>query len=225
MNQESILNQYKLIVQNIEKSAEKVKRDAKNINLLAVSKFHEVNKIIPLLEIGHCHFGESRVQEAKSKWIDLKKLYPQTILHLIGPLQTNKVKDAIQLFDIIETLDREKLAEKIADELRKTGKNPKIFIQVNIGMEVQKSGIAPEELKMFLNKCRNDYALDIKGLMCIPPAGEDSVKYFLDLYNLAQKNGLEEISMGMSDDYQEAILSGATQVRIGSSLFGKRNYT
>jgi len=224
MMKDDIIPKYQTIKESIQVISKKANRDASKIKLIAVSKNHTVNEIKPLLEQGHCNFGENRVQEAKSKWVELKKQYSHVILHLIGPLQTNKVKEAVQLFDVIETVDREKVAKKLSEEIQKTGKKPICFIQVNIGNETQKSGISQENLEAFLHQCRNEYHLNIQGLMCIPPVNEDSRKYFMLLYNLAQKHGLTEISMGMSNDFEEAILSGATQVRIGSAIFGPRKY-
>lgn len=190
--------------------------------LLAVSKTHPAEPVAELLAAGHRHFGENRVQEAAEKYPALKQLYPDLHLHLIGPLQTNKVKQAVALFDVIETLDRPKLAQALAAEMARAGRHIPCLIEVNIGAEPQKAGIAPEETAAFLAACRESWKLDIIGLMCIPPAGEDPVPHFNRLASLAAELGLKELSMGMSGDYQAAKACGATEIRVGTALFGSR---
>ena len=181
-----------------------------------------MTEIKPLIDHGHIHFGENKVQESVEKWTDIKNSFQNIKLHMIGKLQTNKVKYVIPLFNYIHSLDNLKLAEKISEEQKKRNKNLKIFIQVNIGNESQKSGIDPKELKDFYNKCISDLKLDIIGLMCIPPQESDTKKYFKQMFDLKNSLGLQELSMGMSSDYIEAIEHGATFVRIGSKIFGNR---
>ena len=181
-----------------------------------------MTEIKPLISHGHIHFGENKVQESVEKWTDIKNSFQNIKLHMIGKLQTNKVKYVVPLFDYIHSLDNLKLAEKISEEQKKRNKNLKIFIQVNIGNESQKSGIDPKELKDFYNKCISDLKLDIIGLMCIPPQEGDTKKYFKQMFDLKNSLGLQELSMGMSSDYIEAIEHGATFVRIGSKIFGNR---
>src|SRR5579859_1125817 len=187
--------------------------------LLAVSKTHPAEPVAELLAAGHRHFGENRVQEAAEKYPSLKQRYPDLRLHLIGPLQTNKVKQAVALFDVIETLDRPKLARALAAEMARTGRRIPCLIEVNIGGEPQKAGIAPEEAPAFLAACREEWKLDVAGLMCIPPAGEDPVPHFKRLAALAEDLDLAELSMGMSGDYEAAIACGATEIRVGTALF------
>ena len=191
--------------------------------IVAVSKTFPIDKILPLIEHGHTDFGENKVQEANEKWIDVKKKYHSIKLHMIGKLQTNKVKLAINLFDYIHSLDNSKLAKKISDEQKKNNKKPKIFIQINIGNESQKSGINPNELNEFYNYCINDLDLDIIGIMCLPPNDNKGEFYFTKMSELIQGISVNELSMGMSSDYQEAFKSGATFLRIGSNIFGNRD--
>lgn len=192
-----------------------------NVNLVAVSKTKPAEEITPLLNAGHRLFGENRVQEAVSKWPALKEAYPDATLHLIGPLQTNKIKEAVALFDVIETVDRLKLAEKLADEIAKTGKKLPCFVQVNTGAEDQKAGILPQEADTFIAQCR-DLGLNIVGLMCIPPFDDEPSPHFALLCKIAERNQLEKLSMGMSADFETAIALGATHVRVGTALFGAR---
>lgn len=177
---------------------------------------------MPLLEAGHRDFGENRVQEAKAKWAALRGAYPDRKLHLIGPLQTNKVRDAVDLFDMIHSVDRLKLAESLKSELKKSGKAIQLFVQVNTGEEPQKAGIPPAEAVRFVRHCRETLALPIVGLMCIPPLGDDPALHFALLRKLAGQCGLPLLSMGMSDDYETAIRFGATHVRVGTAIFGPR---
>ncbi|MCP5361126.1 MAG: YggS family pyridoxal phosphate-dependent enzyme [Hyphomicrobiales bacterium] len=191
--------------------------------LIVVSKQFDATAIRPVLEAGHRCFGENRVQEAQGKWPELKKLFPDISLHLIGPLQTNKVKDAVAIFDVIETVDRPKLAKSLAEEMHKQGKSLPCFIQVNTGEEPQKAGISPSETEAFIHYCREDLHLPIVGLMCIPPVDDEPAPHFALLRTLAEKTGLKELSMGMSADYEIAVALGATYVRVGSAIFGDRN--
>ena len=181
-----------------------------------------MTEVKPLIDYGHTHYGENKVQESIEKWTDVRSLFQNIRLHMIGKLQTNKVKYVIPLFDYIHSLDNLKLAEKISKEQNKRNKYLKIFIQVNIGREYQKSGIDPKDLKDFYNKCISDLKLDIIGLMCIPPQESDTKKYYKQMFDLKKSLGLQELSMGMSSDYIEAIEHGATFVRIGSKIFGNR---
>ena len=191
--------------------------------IIAVSKTFPIDKILPLINYGHIDFGENKVQEAIEKWPDLKKKYHSIKLHMIGKLQTNKVKFAINLFDYIHSLDNFKLAKKISDEQRKNNKKPKIFIQINIGNESQKSGIDSNELNEFYDNCINDLNLDIIGIMCLPPNDSKGDFYFKKMSELIKKISVNELSMGMSNDYLEAFKTGATFLRIGSNIFGNRN--
>lgn len=190
--------------------------------LVAVSKTFDAEAIVPIIEAGQRHFGENRVQEAQGKWPDLKATYPNIVLHLIGPLQTNKASDAVALFDVIESVDRDKLAKILAGEMKKQNRNLPCFVQVNIGGEEQKAGVAIAETVDFVSRCRDQYGLDIVGLMCIPPLEEAPGPYFAQLARLAKEAGVSQLSMGMSSDFETAIVMGATQVRVGSALFGSR---
>ena len=192
-------------------------------NIIAVSKTFPVSEILPLVEQKQIHFGENKVQEAVEKWTKIKREFKDIKLHMIGKLQTNKVKFVVPLFDYIHSLDSIKLAQKIYQEQNKIKKSLKIFVQVNIGNEEQKSGIKVEDLEEFYKKCVLDFNLNIVGLMCLPPKNIDSNEYFLKMKNLTTKLNLKELSMGMSNDYLEAAKCGATFVRIGSKIFGNRN--
>ena len=206
----------------IEKARTRFMKEGPDCELIAVSKTFDADEIRPLLELGQRVFGENRVQEAFGKWPDLKKEYPDVQLHLIGPLQTNKVSQAVQLFDVIQTLDREKLARHLAREMAHAGKSLSCFVQVNVGREVQKSGIDPDETVEFVHLCRRTYNLKVRGLMCLPPFDESPGPYFALLKQLAQQAGLADLSMGMSADFETAAGMGATFVRVGTALFGKR---
>lgn len=192
------------------------------VSLVAVSKVQPEDRVRAVLEAGHRRFGENRVQEAEQRWTPLRAEYPDVTLHLIGPLQTNKVKTAVAFFDVIESVDREKLARKLAEEIQAQGRAPGMLIQVNTGEEPQKAGVLPAEADRFITLCRDEYGLPIKGLMVIPPADEPPAPHFALLAKLAEENGLAELSMGMSADYETAIALGATSVRVGSALFGAR---
>ena len=212
----------KKVLNGIATAAQAAGRDAGDITLIAVSKTFEGPEIIPVIEAGQRIFGENRVQEAKSKWPALRMRWPEVELHLIGPLQSNKAAEAVQLFDAIHTVDRPKIAEAIAKEMKKQEKSLQLFVQVNTGREPQKAGIDPDEADAFLKTCREIHGLEIEGLMCIPPADEDPAPHFALLADIAERNGLKGLSMGMSGDYAAAIAGGATHVRVGSAIFGSR---
>lgn len=203
-------------------AARSVKRDPETVTLIAVSKTFEAERIRPLLEAGHRHFGENRVQEARGKWPALKAEYPDIMLHLIGPLQSNKVKEAVALFDAIHTIDRPKIAEAVAAEMAKQGRKLQLFAQVNTGEEPQKAGVAPRETAAFVAMCRDRLKIDFAGLMCIPPVDEEPAVHFAFLAKLAKECGVTGLSMGMSSDFETAIEFGATHVRVGSAIFGAR---
>lgn len=190
--------------------------------LVAVSKKQSVEKILCAVKCGQRVFGENRVQEAREKWVGIKEQYPQVELRLIGHLQKNKVKDAVRLFDVIETVDNKELAKLIAREIEKSGRKPNLYIQVNVGEEEQKNGVLPDDCDDFARYCREELGLDIDGLMCIPPQDENPALYFALLGEIARRNNIANLSMGMSGDYETAILCGATHVRIGTAVFGKR---
>ena len=194
-----------------------------NPNIIAVSKTFTINDILPLINYGHIHFGENKVQEAIEKWVDIKKDFKNIKLHMIGKLQTNKVKYVVPLFDYIHSVDSLKLAEKISQQQVKNNKIMKLFIQINIGNENQKSGILIDQLDNFYNKCTNDLGLNIIGLMCLPPNDNKSQIYFSKMQQLVRKLQLKDISMGMSNDYLEAINYQSTYLRIGSKIFGERS--
>ncbi len=208
------------IKNNIETHLSKI-NVVNNPKIIAVSKTFKIDKISPLIEYGHIHFGENKVQEAVEKWSEVKKINPKIQLHMIGKLQTNKVKFAVKLFDYIHSVDSVKLAKKIADEQEKLNKKIKIFLQVNIGNEVQKSGINKEELNSLVTYCK-EINLDLIGLMCIPPANIDPGSYFKDMKKLNKSFDLNELSMGMSSDFLKAAENLSTYIRIGSSIFGSR---
>jgi len=206
----------------IKEAAEFGARDPQDVNLVAVSKKQPDERIDEALAAGHRLFGENRVQEAKQRWQERRLQYPDLKLHLIGPLQTNKVKDAVALFDVIETLDREKLAGAIAKEMANQGRDLPCFIQVNTGEEDQKAGVLPSEIKSFYDYCYYDCGLKIIGLMCIPPVDEPPALHFSLLKKYANEMDLKELSMGMSGDFEKAIPLGATYVRVGTAIFGER---
>jgi pyridoxal phosphate enzyme (YggS family) len=197
-------------------------RDPAGVTLVAVSKTFAADAVRPVLEAGQRVFGENRVQEAQVKWPALREAFGGVELHLIGPLQTNKVRDAVALFDAIHTLDRPKLAAALASEIARSGRAPRLFVEVNTGAEPQKAGVLPEEADAFIAACRRDYGLAIAGLMCIPPADEVAAPHFALLAKIAARNGLPALSMGMSADFESAVRLGATHVRVGSAIFGAR---
>jgi hypothetical protein len=190
--------------------------------LVAVSKVQPWVRIAPVLAAGQRVFGENRVQEAQSRWAGVREQYPDLELRLIGPLQTNKVRDALEMFDVIETLDRDKLAQAMADAIGKGAPRRRVYVQVNTGEEPQKAGVAPAEVDAFITRLREHYLLPPEGLMCIPPADEPPGPHFALLARLAARNGLDRLSMGMSSDFETAVRFGATSVRVGSALFGAR---
>ena len=208
--------------QAIAAAAERDGRAAEAVTLVAVSKTFDAEAIRPVLDAGQRVFGENRVQEAQGKWPGLREDFPDVDLHLIGPLQTNKVKEAVALFDTIETVDRERLAAALSKEAAAGTRLPRLFVQVNTGEEEQKAGIPPHEADAFLAKCRDDYGLAIEGLMCIPPVDEPPAPHFALLAKIAARNQVPVLSMGMSGDYEIAIGQGATHVRVGSAIFGDR---
>lgn len=193
-----------------------------SVTLVAVSKGHGVDAIRAALECGQRVFGENRVQEAQEKWPPLKADYPDAVVHLIGPLQTNKTADAVALFDVIQTLDREKLARSLAKEMDRLGRAPDLFVQVNTGEEPQKAGVLPLEADSFIKKCRDEMGLPVVGLMCIPPIDENPALHFALLADMAARNGLHRLSMGMSADFETAVRLGATELRVGTAIFGTR---
>jgi len=206
----------------IDRAARDAGRDPAAVKLVCVSKTFPAEAITPILAAGEKLFGENRVQEAMEKWPPLRAAYPGVELHLIGPLQSNKAREAVSFFDCIETVDREKIARAIAEEIQKSGRHPRLYIQVNTGAEPQKAGVLPQEADRFIAQCRKDYGLTISGLMCIPPVDDQASPHFALLNKLAERNGLSDLSMGMSADYELAIQLGATHVRVGSALFGHR---
>jgi PLP dependent protein len=197
-------------------------RPAGAVTLVAVSKTYDADAIRPVIGAGQRVFGENRVQEAQAKWPGLKADWPDIELHLIGPLQSNKAKEAVALFDVIETIDRDKIAGAIATEMRAQGRKPRLYVQVNTGLEEQKAGIDPREAVAFVDRCRGVHGLEIEGLMAIPPADENPGPHFALLEKLAREAGVEKLSMGMSGDFETAIAFGATSVRVGSAIFGGR---
>ncbi|MFD1253924.1 MULTISPECIES: YggS family pyridoxal phosphate-dependent enzyme [Devosia] len=206
----------------IEKARRRFGPPPESVELVAVSKTFPADQVRPFLVAGQLVFGENRVQEAKEKWPGLRAEFPGLSLHLIGPLQTNKVREAVALFDVIETVDRDKLAKALGEEMARTGRRLPCFVQVNIGGEEQKAGIAVSETADFVGRCRSDYGLNVVGLMCIPPDGQPPGPYFAHLVQLARDCAVEKLSMGMSGDFETAIAMGATHVRVGSALFGRR---
>jgi pyridoxal phosphate enzyme (YggS family) len=193
-----------------------------SVQLVAVSKTFDADAIRPAIAAGQRIFGENRVQESQGKWPELKAETPGIELHLIGPLQSNKAADAVALFDVIETVDREKIARGLAEEMKRQNKVLRLYVQVNTGLEPQKAGIAPDDTSAFIELCRNELGLSIEGLMCIPPAEENPGPHFALLRKLAEKCGIGKLSMGMSSDYETAVFFGATSVRVGSAIFGIR---
>ena len=210
-------------IKNLDIINSEIKSKQKETKIIAVSKTFPIESIFPLINHGHIHYGENKVQEAVEKWTSIKNNFKHIRLHLIGKLQTNKVKFILPLFDYIHSLDSLKLAEKISKEQDKKGFRPQIFVQVNIGKENQKNGIEIEQLEEFLNSCKKNYNLNIIGLMCIPPNDGKSKEYFKKMFELNKKYGFSDLSMGMSSDYRIAITEGATFIRVGSKIFGERS--
>jgi len=210
------------VQEHVAKAAIKSGRDVSDINLIAVSKTQPNDRVEGVLRQGHLIFGENKVQEAQGKWPEFRNAFANVRLHLIGPLQTNKVKTALALFGAIHTVYREKLARKIANEVQARGASPQLFIQVNTGEEPQKSGVLPGGLDDFVKQCQNEFGLEIAGLMVIPPVNEAPSLHFALLAKMAERNGLTGLSMGMSSDFESAIAFGATHIRVGSAIFGER---
>lgn len=210
------------IRERIAQAARESGRDPASVTLVAVSKTFGPETIRPVIEAGARVFGENKVQEAAGKWPEMRADFPDLELRLLGPLQSNKVREAVALFDVIESVDREKVAAEIAKEIVRQGRGPRLYVQVNIGREPQKAGIDPDEAAAFVARCREVHELAIEGLMCIPPAGEDPAPHFARLAALAREAGLARLSMGMSGDFAAAIAQGATSVRVGSAIFGAR---
>ena len=204
------------------RAAEAAHRKASDVTLIAVSKTHDALAVDAAIAAGQTVFGENRVQEAKAKFPALRAAHPALELHLIGPLQSNKARDAVTLFDAIHTLDRESLAEALADEIKRLGRAPKLFVQVNTGEETQKAGVAPQDAHAFVERCRTHFGLAVTGLMCIPPVDDQVGPHFALLSKLAREANLVDLSMGMSGDYEAAIASGATHIRVGTAIFGAR---
>jgi PLP dependent protein len=213
----TVLDNYR----NISSAIAAVSRD---VTLVAVSKTYDTEHIRPVLDAGHRVFGENRVQEAKLKWPSLRQAYPGLELHLIGPLQSNKAAEAVALFDVIQTVDRPKIAEAIAREMQRQSKPVRLYVQVNTGRELQKAGVLPEDIAAILTMMRITLGLTVEGLMCIPPADQPPTPHFTMLRTMAADHGIEKLSMGMSGDFAEAIAQGATHVRVGSAIFGVRDY-
>ena len=206
----------------IAEAAEAAGRSPDEVALVAVGKAHSVGHVRRALEAGHRVFGENRVDEAEAKWPELRAAYPDVRLHLIGPLQRNKVRRALDLFDAIESVDRPRLARALAEEMERSGHRPDCFIQVNTGEEPQKSGIHPADADEFIGACRDDLGLPVRGLMCIPPQDDEPSLHFALLREIARRNGLRDLSMGMTADFDVAVRFGATHVRVGTALFGPR---
>jgi len=212
-----------IIRAEIRKAALGNGREPASVSLVAVSKTFPAEAILPALESGHRIFGENRVQEAKTKWPPLRERFPDLELHLIGPLQSNKAREAVALFDAIHTVDRPKIAATLAEEIAKQGRKPRLFVEINTGGEGQKAGVLPQDADTFIADCRTKYGLAIEGLMSIPPVDEAPAPHFALLQKIAKRNALPLLSMGMSADFASAIAFGATHVRVGSAIFGERD--
>jgi len=206
----------------IAAAARAVERAPSAVTLVAVSKKHAADRIEQALAAGHRVFGENRVQEAEGKYPALKTRYPDLELHLVGPLQSNKAEDAVALFDVIESLDRDKLATALVKAMDKVGRRPALYVQVNTGEESQKAGLTPQDADAFIARCRDELGLPVAGVMCIPPIEEEPAPHFALLAEIAARNGLPAVSMGMSGDYETAVKLGATHVRLGTAIFGER---
>ena len=215
-------NGLSVVEQEIAHACREARRDRASVTLIAVSKTFDANAITPVIEAGQRVFGENRVQEAKAKWPGLMSAYPDIALHLIGPLQSNKAKEAVALFNAIHSVDRPSICEALAKEIKSQKRTPQLFVQLNTGEEPQKAGVAPDDADAFIASCREKYGLPISGLMCIPPVDEAPAPHFALTAKIAARNGLKSLSMGMSADFATAIQFGATHVRVGSAIFGKR---
>ena len=221
---EALLERLETVRQAIAQASREAGRADDAVALVAVSKTHDADTILPVLEAGQRIFGENKVQEAKAKWPALRERFPDIELRLIGPLQSNKAGEAVALFDVIESVDREKIAKELAKEMAKQDRHPRLYVQVNTGEEDQKAGIAPREAVAFVERCRSEHGLTIEGLMCIPPGDENPGPHFALLAKIAAEAGVAKLSMGMSGDFETAIAFGATSVRVGSAIFGERDY-
>lgn len=221
----TIIDRYNDAKAAIARAATDCGRDPAAVTLVCVTKTFPAEDVAPLLEAGHRVFGENRVQEAMGKWPGLRARYPDVEMHLIGPLQSNKTPEAVATFDVIQSVDREKIAKALAEEMARTGKRPRLFVQVNTGAEPQKAGVLPQDADAFIAACREKYGLEISGLMCVPPVDEQASPHFALLADIAARNGIRELSMGMSSDYELAIQLGATYVRVGSAIMGARDYS
>ena len=210
------------VEQQIARACKEARRDRASVTLIAVSKTFDANAISPIIAAGQHVFGENRVQEAKAKWPALMAAHPAIALHLIGPLQSNKAREAVALFDAVHSVDRPSVCEALAREMKSQGRHPQLFVQLNTGEEPQKAGVAPGEADGFIAVCREKYGLPVSGLMCIPPVNEAPAPHFALTAKIAARNGLDRLSMGMSADFAVAIQFGATHVRIGSAIFGHR---
>ena len=210
------------VEQEIARACKEARRDRAAVTLIAVSKTFGAEAISPVIDAGQRVFGENRVQEAKSKWPGLMQAYPGIVLHLIGPLQSNKAKEAVALFDAIHSVDRPSICEALAKEIKSQSRQPQLFVQLNTGEEPQKAGVAPGEADAFIASFREKYGLEISGLMCIPPVNDPPAPHFALTAKIAARNGLKNLSMGMSADFATAIQLGATHVRVGSAIFGSR---
>jgi len=219
---ETSLERLALVRARIARAARDAGREPHDVTLVCVSKTFGPPDIVPVIGAGEKFFGENRVQEALEKWPPLKACHPDLELHLIGPLQSNKAHEAVGFFDVIETVDREKIAKTLASEIQKTGRHPRLYVQVNTGAEPQKAGVLPGDADRFIESCRKDYGLEISGLMCIPPVDDQASPHFALLNLIAKRNGIAALSMGMSNDFELAIQLGATHVRVGSAIFGSR---
>ena len=224
LNKETISKNFKEVQLRIAQAKKTMNRERDDVDLIIVSKTRTAEEISPLLEQGHKNFGENKVQEAETKWPKLKAKFPFAKLHLIGPLQSNKVKRAVGLFDVIETIDREKIAERVSKEISRQQRTLQCYVQLNTGEETQKAGVHPSQADVFIKMCRNDFLLPVSGLMCIPPSNSDPSPHFSLLLEIAERNQISNKSMGMSSDYELAIKLGSTEVRIGTGIFGKRDY-
>ena len=212
----------KAVRETIFQAAQDSERDPAEISLVAVSKLIDADGIIPALEAGHRVFGENYVQESKAKWPALRERFPDVELHLVGPLQSNKAREAVELFDVIHALDRLSLAAALAKEIDRTGRTPKLLVQVNTGDEPQKAGVSPSQVDVLISECRETHGLAINGLMCIPPAEDPPSAHFALLARIAERHNLPILSMGMSADFPAAIQMGATHIRVGTAIFGER---
>ncbi|MFB9266124.1 YggS family pyridoxal phosphate-dependent enzyme [Bradyrhizobium erythrophlei] len=210
------------VQQEIARACKEARRERASVTLIAVSKTFAADAISPVIDAGQRVFGENRVQEAKGKWPALMESYPGLVLHLIGPLQSNKAKEAVALFDAIHSVDRPSICEALAKEIKSQQKQPELFVQINTGEEPQKAGVAPQDADAFIARCREHYGLAISGLMCIPPVDDAPAPHFALTAKIAARNGLTNLSMGMSADFAVAIQMGATHVRVGSAIFGAR---